>query len=58
MMNSPAFRSILKAAQHLAAKSGVTEKEAAEQIIRTFRKLDTLWSEYLVREGVEKVRKP
>ncbi len=56
VMQTPAFRAILKATHDLANRQQLSERDAAEQIVRTFRKLDELWGEYLIREGVEKIK--
>lgn len=55
VMESPAFRAILSAIRQHARSQGLSEKHAAEQIVRTFRKLDELWSSYVFQEGVERV---
>jgi hypothetical protein len=55
MMNSPAFRSILVAVRQLSLEQGITEQCAAEEVIRTFRKIDTLWSEFVFQEGVNRL---
>jgi hypothetical protein len=31
----------------------MTEQQAAEQIIQTFRKIDSVWKEYAFQEGYE-----
>ena len=56
VMQTPGFRAILKATHDLAHRQNLTERDAAEQIVRTFRKLDELWGDYLTREGVEKIK--
>ena len=58
LMKSPAFQAILRAARDLSRAEGLPEKDAAETIIATFRKLDALWSKYVFREGVERIRSP
>lgn len=55
LMESPAFRAILMAVKQHATDQGVTEQAAAEEVIRTFRKIDTLWSEYVFQEGVSRL---
>lgn len=54
---SPAYRAILKCVETLAAEESISEREAAESVARTFRKLDQLWSGYLRNEGLERLRK-
>ncbi|MFL5812674.1 MAG: hypothetical protein ACJ763_03785 [Bdellovibrionia bacterium] len=55
LMESPAFRAILTAIRQHARLHGLSEKHAAEQIIRTFRKVDELWSSYVFQEGVDRL---
>lgn len=56
LMESSAFRAILQAIQLLAGEQGVSEIEAAHEFIRTFRRMDRLWTDYLVSEGVERLK--
>lgn len=56
LMNEPAFSAILQSIRLLASEQGSSEIEAAREIIRTFRRMDTLWTEYLVAEGVERLK--
>lgn len=58
MSESAPFKAILNSVRQLASVQGVDERQAAEQIISTFRKMDQLWNEYLVREGIEHLKKP
>ncbi len=55
ILQSPVFKSILYAVRDLSIKSGISEREASEQLIQTFRKLDSIWSDYLHHEGLERV---
>jgi hypothetical protein len=56
LMGEPALAAILQSIQLLAGEQGTSEMEAARDIIRTFRKMDQLWTEYLVAEGVERLK--
>lgn len=56
VMDSSAFGSILQSIQLLAGERSISEIEAAREVIRTFRKMDLLWTEYLVSEGVERLK--
>ncbi|MCC7440139.1 MAG: hypothetical protein IT285_00810 [Bdellovibrionales bacterium] len=58
VMKSPAFHCILSSVQALAQRERLSERDAAEKLVQTFRKLDSLWSRYVVREGLEKIRGP
>jgi len=55
IMESPAFRAILTAIRQHARLQGLSEKHAAEQIIRAFRKVDELWNSYVFQEGVDRL---
>jgi hypothetical protein len=56
LMETPAFQAILAAARQLAARQGITDLQAAEQVILAFRKLDQVWSSYVFQEGVARLR--
>ncbi|GEM_PF-1704000 len=56
LMESPGFTAILSSIQLLAGDQGISEIEAARELIRTFRQMDRLWTEYLVSEGVERLK--
>jgi hypothetical protein len=58
LAESPAFKAVLSAVRHLSRVQGVSERQAAEQVIQTFRKMDEIWGEYIFREGLERLRKP
>lgn len=58
LVESPAFQAILLAVRQLAKQQGTSEQEASEQIIKTFRKMDRTWSDYLFHEGVDRLFKP
>jgi hypothetical protein len=55
LMESPAFRAILAAIQQHARAEGSTVRQATEQVIQTFRKMDSLWRSYIYREGLDKI---
>jgi hypothetical protein len=56
LMESPGFGAILQSIQLLAGEQGISEIEAARDLIRTFRRMDRLWTDYLVSEGVERLK--
>lgn len=56
LMGSPAFHAIMNAVRQVARTEGISERQAAEQIIRTFRKMDQIWSDYVYQEGVDRLR--
>ena len=58
LTGSVPFKAILNAVRQLASVQGITERQSAEAIIETFRKMDEVWSDYVFREGLDKIRKP
>jgi hypothetical protein len=56
LVESPAFRAILSAVRQTARTEGISEREAAEEVIRTFRKVDRIWETYILQEGVDRLR--
>jgi hypothetical protein len=56
LMETPAFRAILGSVRQFARLNGLTERQAAEQIIHTFRKVDQVWRDYVFHEGVERIK--
>lgn len=58
LTESPAFKAILNSVRQLAAVQGISERQSAEVIIDTFRKLDDVWNEYVLREGLDRIRRP
>jgi hypothetical protein len=56
LVESQAFRTILNAVRQHARLQGISERQAAEQVIQTFRKVDRLWSDYVFQEGVDRLR--
>jgi hypothetical protein len=56
LTESASFKAILTAIRQLARVQGIQERQAAEQVIQTFRKVDEIWGEYLFREGIDRIR--
>src|SRR3954465_7427441 len=56
LVETPAFEVILQAIRSLAQKQAVTDRQAAEHVIDTFRKIDSVWTEYAFQEGVDRLR--
>lgn len=56
VLKSPAFRMILATVRQYAKNQAIEDRQAAEQIIQAFRKIDQLWTEYLFQEGVERIK--
>jgi len=53
--NSPAVSALFSAIRQLAKTQKISELDAAEELIRTFRKLDDIWSAYLHQEGLARI---
>lgn len=58
LTESASFKAILNAVRQLSCVQGITERQAAEQVIQTFRKVDDIWSGYIFQEGLERLRNP
>jgi hypothetical protein len=56
LMESPAFRAILGTVRQYSRLQGLSERQAAEQIISTFRKMDRVWRDYVFQEGVDRIK--
>ena len=56
LTESTAFKAILNAAKQLSRVQGISERQAIEQVIQTFRRMDEVWGEYLFHEGVDRLR--
>ena len=56
LVRSPAFQAILETVGRHATHLGISERQAAEEVIKTFRKMDEVWGEYLFQQGVGKIR--
>jgi len=51
IMNSAAVNAIMEASEDLANKTGITRHQALHQIILSFKELDHLWNQVLLKEG-------
>ena len=56
ILKSPAFQAILVGIRHLEESQNISEKEACDQIISTFKRLDSIWSEYVYQEGLKQIK--
>jgi len=55
-MATPAFQAILNSVRVHAKATGLSDREAADAIVQTFRKIDRLWSDYLTLEGADRLK--
>jgi hypothetical protein len=53
IMQTPEFTSLLFAAQYLGDSLGLSKEEATERIIDTFRKLDSIWGDIVIKRGIQ-----
>lgn len=50
--NNPAIKALSHAINHLAESQKISNDQAAIQIIETVRELDSIWTDYLLMEGL------
>jgi len=55
-MDTQAFHSLLSSIRHLSRAQGISEAAAAEEIIRTVRRLDSAWRDYVFQQGLERLK--
>jgi len=58
LMETPAFQAMMNSIRQLARSEGISEREAAELLVQTFRKVDQIWADYIYQEGVNRLRNP
>lgn len=56
LIQSPAIQALIVGISYFADTKSITPLEAARELIRSFRKLDQLWTEQLLQEGIQKLR--
>lgn len=56
LVKNRAFKAILKSIASYAEEMGLPEDQAAEEIVQTFREIDSIWDEYIFHEGLEKLK--
>jgi hypothetical protein len=56
LIQEPAFNALLSSIQLLATTKGVSELDAAKEMIQVFRKIDQVWSDLLIQEGFERLK--
>jgi hypothetical protein len=54
--NSPALEAINSAIISLSEKEKISRDQAALQIINTLRELDKIWTDYVVMEGLDRLK--
>jgi hypothetical protein len=56
LCQKPVIESLNKAIIHLAETQHISRDQAATQIIETVRELDKVWSDYVMMEGITKLK--
>ncbi len=54
--NTAAIQALSVAISHLAEKENISRDQAAMQLVETVRELDTIWSDYVMMEGIGKLK--
>jgi hypothetical protein len=54
--NTPAIKALSMAATHLAESEKISRDQAAIIIIETIRDLDKIWNDYILMEGIGKLK--
>lgn len=54
--SSPAIEAICWAVSHLSEKENISKDHAAVKIIETVRELDGVWNDYVLMEGITKLK--
>ncbi len=53
---SSAMKSLAVAISHLSENEKISRDQAAMQIVETIRELDSIWSDYVMMEGLTKLK--
>lgn len=54
--NSPAIEAINKSISLLAESQKISRDQAALQVIEAMRELDSIWSDYVTMEGIDRLK--
>jgi hypothetical protein len=54
--NSPVMNSLIVAIDHLSESQKISKDHAAVQIVETIRELDSIWNDYVLMEGIGKLK--
>jgi hypothetical protein len=54
--NSPVMNSLIVAIDHLSEEQKISKDHAAVQIVETIRELDLIWNDYVLMEGIGKLK--
>jgi hypothetical protein len=53
---SPVMSSLIVAIDHLSETQKISKDHAAIQIVETIRELDSIWNDYVLMEGIGKLK--
>ena len=54
--NSPVIEQLNKTIAQLAENQKISRDQAALQIIEAIRELDSIWSDYVIMEGIDRLK--
>ena len=54
--DGPVIEALNKAVNHLSDNQKISRDQAAAQIIETVRELDSIWQDYVMMEGIDKLK--
>jgi hypothetical protein len=54
--SSPVMNAILVAVENLSEDQKISKDQASVQIIETIRELDSIWNDYVLMEGIGKLK--
>ena len=55
--DSPAIEHINKAISNLADSQSISKEQAAQMIVKVLSDLESIWDDYVVMEGLDKLKK-
>ena len=53
---TPAVKALTVAISHLSESENISRDQAAMKIVETVRELDQIWSDYVMMEGISKLK--
>lgn len=56
LSSHPAFHALLRAAETHGIERSLSPRQACEELVRVFRRLDQLWTDYVSQEGLDRIR--
>jgi len=56
LKKSPALNALGKSIAILSKEQGISNDQAAQQIVETIRSLDKIWTDFVVMEGLDRLK--